>query len=80
MVYEKNLKVIFARKSRVLPATCLSLYQSSNSSGIKNSVVALEGEYDIYNEVVIFQVEILWKCTSTLKNRDLCSGGKWMES
>lgn len=41
---------------------------------------ALEGEYDIYKEVIIFQVEILWKCTSTLKNRDFCSGGKWMES
>ena len=47
MVYERNLKVIFARKSRVLPATCLSLNQPSNSSGIKNSMDALEGEYDM---------------------------------
>lgn len=33
---------------------------------------ALEGEYDVHKEVTIFQLEILWKCTSTLQNRVLC--------
>lgn len=48
MVCERNLKVIFSRKPRVLPAICLSWNQSSSSPGIKNSMDVFEGEWDIY--------------------------------
>lgn len=57
MAYERNLKVIFSRKPRVLSATCISLNWLSNSSGIKNSVDALEGEYDGHRKWSFFDLK-----------------------